>query len=199
MDLRLPNITATTEREQIEQIKSYLYQLTSQLEWMFSTIGESGKAETSGDVSAIITAIKPVIAEASEIVSAHYDRMRPFLRKEFCSREDFLKSEEAFKSLEKRVSNNEEKMERSINLYHSFGLAYGKELSIYCIGKFQSIFIFGGNVYGTIFVDAEGVARFSGSEGVSAVSHSEGLITLTFSSDMNCDISALSAMPIQIA
>lgn len=38
LDFRLPNITGTTEREQIAQIRSYLYQLAPYMQWAFATI-----------------------------------------------------------------------------------------------------------------------------------------------------------------
>lgn len=38
INLRLPNITAATEREQILQIKSYLYQLVGELNWALSSL-----------------------------------------------------------------------------------------------------------------------------------------------------------------
>lgn len=38
MELRLPNITGATEREQLSQIRSYLYQLVDQLQFTISNI-----------------------------------------------------------------------------------------------------------------------------------------------------------------
>lgn len=38
INLRLPNITAATEREQILQIKSYLHQLVGELNWALSSL-----------------------------------------------------------------------------------------------------------------------------------------------------------------
>ena len=35
---RLPNITGKTEKEQLQQIKSYLGQLTEQLNWAFEQL-----------------------------------------------------------------------------------------------------------------------------------------------------------------
>ena len=39
MNLRYPSITATTEREQIAQIKSYLFQLVEKLNYELSNLG----------------------------------------------------------------------------------------------------------------------------------------------------------------
>ena len=35
---RLPNITGASEKEQLQQIKSYLYQLIDQLNWAFEQL-----------------------------------------------------------------------------------------------------------------------------------------------------------------
>jgi hypothetical protein len=40
MELRLPNITGATEREQLSQVRSYLYQLVDQLQFTISKIEE---------------------------------------------------------------------------------------------------------------------------------------------------------------
>ena len=42
VNIRYPSITATTEREQISQIKSYLHQLVEQLNYALPSIGSSG-------------------------------------------------------------------------------------------------------------------------------------------------------------
>ena len=46
MNIRLPNITAATEREQLIQVKSYLHQLVGELNWALSSI-ESGNSTAS--------------------------------------------------------------------------------------------------------------------------------------------------------
>jgi len=49
IDIRLPNITADSEAEQIAQIKSYLHQLVQQLNWALSVL-ESGQAHENNAV-----------------------------------------------------------------------------------------------------------------------------------------------------
>jgi hypothetical protein len=44
-----PNVNASTEKEQIQQIKSYLFQLTDQLNWAFTTL-ENQRAELKKSV-----------------------------------------------------------------------------------------------------------------------------------------------------
>ena len=41
VNIQLPNITAEAPTEQIKQIKSYLYQLTQQLNWVLQTIASN--------------------------------------------------------------------------------------------------------------------------------------------------------------
>lgn len=43
MDIRLPNITGVTEKEQLMQIKSYLYQLTGQLNFALKAVNSEDK------------------------------------------------------------------------------------------------------------------------------------------------------------
>lgn len=38
INIRLPNITEGSEREQLQQIKSYLHQLVNELNWALSVI-----------------------------------------------------------------------------------------------------------------------------------------------------------------
>lgn len=46
-NFRYPNINGATAREQIDQIRSYLFQLVTELNFMISTIGATPDAEAS--------------------------------------------------------------------------------------------------------------------------------------------------------
>lgn len=48
INIRYPNITGTSDKEQITQIKSYLHQLVEQLNYVLNTLG-SGDAETTNE------------------------------------------------------------------------------------------------------------------------------------------------------
>lgn len=52
INIRLPNITAQTEREQLLQVKSYLHQLAQELNWALSTIETGSGKEASGTTAA---------------------------------------------------------------------------------------------------------------------------------------------------
>lgn len=49
INIRFPNITAKTEAGQIEQIKSYLYQLVQQLNWVLATLESGTSAATAAE------------------------------------------------------------------------------------------------------------------------------------------------------
>lgn len=51
INIPYPHITATTDKEQIAQIQSYLYQLAEQLNWALSTL-ESGQNGNAQDMNA---------------------------------------------------------------------------------------------------------------------------------------------------
>ena len=57
VNIRYPNITATTEKEQVAQIKSYLHQLVENLNYALSTLGKSGSSgdDTSSEKTKTVT------------------------------------------------------------------------------------------------------------------------------------------------
>lgn len=50
VNIRYPNITGFTDKEQITQIRSYLHQLVEQLNYALSTIGAEGTGQATYDV-----------------------------------------------------------------------------------------------------------------------------------------------------
>lgn len=84
IDLRYPNITGSTEKEQIVQVKSYLHQLVEQLNWALSTVesAQSGNVspavvfrhgtETAPqDAENTFNSIKALIIKSADIVKAY--------------------------------------------------------------------------------------------------------------------------------
>ena len=102
IDIKLPNIASNTEKVQIEQIKSYLYQLASQLNWAFNTI-ESGsnnqvvKQETQvkvveskgNDPQSTFNSVKALIIKSAEIVNAYYEEISDRFSGEYVAQSDF--------------------------------------------------------------------------------------------------------------
>ena len=53
VNIRFPNITALTEKEQIAQIRSYLHQLVEQLNWALPNLGSGDGSTKAGDANSV--------------------------------------------------------------------------------------------------------------------------------------------------
>lgn len=100
MDLRLPQITGTTEREMCAQIKSYLFQLVEQLQWALKNMDSSEVKEkvvvmSTTNTQAIATAeatfnsIKALIIKSADIVDAYYEEISKRLEGRYVAQSDF--------------------------------------------------------------------------------------------------------------
>lgn len=106
IDIRLPNITGSTEREQLAQMKSYLHQLAEQLQWALqnvdtnnntsvvmptarSLVPSSGNASGEINAQATFASIKSLIIKSSEIVDAYYDEINAKLEGLYVAESDF--------------------------------------------------------------------------------------------------------------
>lgn len=90
IDIRLPNITGTTDAAQLAQIRSYLYQFAEQMKWALNTL-ETGQNNDSivlpsSSTSAPAVAsevkaqdtfneIKSLIIKSADIVEAYYEEI----------------------------------------------------------------------------------------------------------------------------
>lgn len=102
LDLRMPNINGATEREQLAQIRSYLYQFVPQLQWALSTIETSPKSHVTQQVingttaskptassEATFNAIKSLIIKSADIVEAYYEEINSRLQGLYVAESDF--------------------------------------------------------------------------------------------------------------
>lgn len=103
LDLRMPNITGASEREQLAQIRSYLYQFVPQLQWALNNLDTSSsqgqsvqqvikeKVTSNNPVSAEATfnAIKSLIIKSADIVQAYYDEVMVRLNGQYFAESDF--------------------------------------------------------------------------------------------------------------
>lgn len=113
IDIRMPNITATSEAGQLLQIKSYLYQFSEQLNWALNTLesnGEisvvnqskggsssSGSSAFDSDASssseenkeASFTELKSLIIKSADIVNAYYEKINTKLKGQYIAVSDF--------------------------------------------------------------------------------------------------------------
>lgn len=82
IDIRLPNITAKDEAGQIQQVRTYLYQLAQQLNWALNTVesAQSGtgnppvvidKGVAQQDAESTFNSIKALIIKSADIVKAY--------------------------------------------------------------------------------------------------------------------------------
>lgn len=81
INIRLPNITAASEREQLLQVKSYLHQLVSELNWALSSIESgdssvtakttSGNPVTKEELTTSYNELKSLIIKSANTVSSY--------------------------------------------------------------------------------------------------------------------------------
>ena len=86
-NLRYPMITGASEREQLAQIKTYLYQFVDQLQWALNNIEtvqtnytvkaseQPYKKDEEKGAKATFDALKPLIIKSADIVNAYYDEV----------------------------------------------------------------------------------------------------------------------------
>lgn len=103
MDLRLPNITATNEAEQILQVKSYLYQLVQDLNYALRNVvkAEEGNTDVAvvdnktlqplepAEASNVFTSIKSLIIKSADIIEAYGDTFQTQFNSLYVARSDF--------------------------------------------------------------------------------------------------------------
>ena len=102
INLRFPNITGLSEREQLAQMKSYLHQLVGELQWALNNVSEGSAVYSPSGVSgsSIATptsltgktafeAIKPLIIKSADIVQAYYDSISTKLEGQYVAVSDF--------------------------------------------------------------------------------------------------------------
>lgn len=103
IELRMPSITASTDREQLAQIRSYLYQFIPQLQWALNTLESSGASNyvvkpspqsvvqkaQSFDNEVAFDALKPLIIKSADIVQAYYEEINSRLEGLYVAESDF--------------------------------------------------------------------------------------------------------------
>ncbi len=138
-NLRLPNITATTEREQLLQVKSYLHQLVSELNWALSAIesgsnvSAEGKKQSSGnsvtkdELTTSYNELRSLIIKSAGTVSAYAEAAEERYNSRYVAQSDFgTYTDEASqlinknsKSIESFYENMQEIITSIENLEHS--------------------------------------------------------------------------------
>ena len=99
-DIKLPNITATTEQGKIEQIRGYLYQLVDQLKWALNSMSESSngvglqkgstsKPVTEEEAKVTFNSIKSLIISSADVVNSFYEKVNERFLGEYVAQSDF--------------------------------------------------------------------------------------------------------------
>lgn len=118
-NIRLPNITAATEKEQLMQVKSYLHQLVQELNWALGAI-ESGKSTgnaavkaqensvTKEDLATTFNDLKSLIIKSSSTVMAYSEAAEERYKSLYVAQSDFgTYTEEASQTITKNSKNIE--------------------------------------------------------------------------------------------
>lgn len=102
IQLRMPSITGS-DREQLSQIRSYLYQIVPQLEWalgnmensiasnqvVLQTSGGSTNQTSTASAKVSFAELKPLIIKSADIVNAYYDEISKKLDGLYVAESDF--------------------------------------------------------------------------------------------------------------
>ena len=91
VDIRLPNITASTDAGKLQQMQSYIYQLVEQLNWALNNIDSISATPTvklsttastaqKDDPLSTFNSIKGLIIKSADIVTAYYDKIDELLK-----------------------------------------------------------------------------------------------------------------------
>lgn len=101
MDIRLPNINANTDREQLQQIRSYLYQFAEQMQWAIENLEKQSSSvvvneetkqsssASSGDKIENFNQIKSLIIKSADIVNSFYEQIETRLDSSYVAVSDF--------------------------------------------------------------------------------------------------------------
>ena len=154
LELRFPNITAQSEREQLSQVKSYLYQLVGQLQWALSNLEGvtvettalsqkiASKVDEATDPKATFNSVKSLIIKSADIVQAYYEEINRRLVGEYVAQSDFgtfseqtrqdIKEtsegiERTFASIQQIVKDGIEVALAEVNAYIHSGILYEDE------------------------------------------------------------------------
>lgn len=154
-NLRLPNITGTTDRERMAQMQNYMYQIVEQLNWALNTIETSGGSVSSSivytsknsllkeneklvvDEQATFNAIKGLIIKSADIVSAYYEEMVRTFNSEYFAESDFGTYKQ---NVEQRITANADSITQAftniqivrddvaeVNAYIKLGMLYEED------------------------------------------------------------------------
>ncbi len=101
IDIRLPNITASTEAGKLQQMQSYMYQLVEQLNWALNTVQSAQEGNTSAvvyqqkepatpqEAEDTFNSIKALIIKSADIVKAYEETILTDFNGKYFADSDF--------------------------------------------------------------------------------------------------------------
>ena len=100
INIRLPNITAQTEREQLLQVKSYLHQLANELNWALSAIESggstaavvkqsTGNSVTKEELATSYNELRSLIIKSANTVMAYSETAEEIYNSRYVAQSDF--------------------------------------------------------------------------------------------------------------
>ena len=101
MEIRFPNITASTDTGKLQQMQSYLFQLVEQLNFAMKSVetaassnvvmetGRSTGSDREQEVQASFNSIKALIIKSADIVNAYYEEISQKLSGEYVAQSEF--------------------------------------------------------------------------------------------------------------
>lgn len=98
VNIRLPNITGHSDREKLQQMQSYMFQLVEQLNYALATVEKEATAaastttvasKTEDDPVTAFNSIKALIIKSADIVNAYYETINTRLEGLYVAESDF--------------------------------------------------------------------------------------------------------------
>ena len=125
VNIRLPNVTATTPEGKLLQVQSYMYQLVEQLNWALKSIEtggqtlvlQNGKRSAAEDKNGPISTfndIKGLIIKSADIVNAYYEEINRKLSGLYVAQSDFGTFKQATEKTTKETSDSIEDLYKNI-------------------------------------------------------------------------------------
>lgn len=113
-----PNITASNDRERLQQMQSYLYRMAQQLQWAFDTL-ETGSnavsqtrilpsqnAQKAASQDTTFAGLKDLIIKSADIVNAYYAQISKRLEGKYVAQSDFgTYTEQTSQEIQENSSN----------------------------------------------------------------------------------------------
>lgn len=107
VNIRYPNITGLSEKEQLAQIKSYLYHLVEQLNYTLAMLGDGTATGTSSSQEGGLSyyEVQSIIGEATTKLKNQYEKLYERLENDYVSNEEFAAIVAEVEALKEAIEN----------------------------------------------------------------------------------------------